>query len=158
MPGSSAGADGVPDVGLGDAVGDAIGVAVGIGLAVGRGGRLAAASWFGFGVGEGDGTGDATVAAEHAATVIDMAIAPHRIVRAFISGDHRRRSNGVQPSGWRLSRLERPMRVAGTETQGEIDDVGGGDALGSGEPCLDGDRIEDPLADLGRAQVLIRGR
>ena len=55
------------------------------------------------------------------------------------------------------SRLERAMRVAGTESQGEVDDVGGCDALGGGQPRLVGDRVEDPIPDLRRGETLVRG-
>ena len=76
------------DDGCGDGLGVAVLTAVGTGVLVGStqglGDGLSSASWFGLSVADGDGTGEPTVATEQAATVIDRAIAPNRIVLAFM--------------------------------------------------------------------------
>jgi hypothetical protein len=78
------GADDRRGDGLGSAVLTAVGTGVLVGSTRGLGDGLSSASWFGLSVADGDGTGDPTVATEQAATVIDKAIAAHRIVLAFI--------------------------------------------------------------------------
>jgi hypothetical protein len=45
------------------------------------------------------------------------------------------------------------MRMAGAEAEGEVDDVGGRDALVGRETCFESDGIEDPVAYLGRSEV-----
>ena len=48
------------------------------------------------------------------------------------------------------------MRVSCTESESQVDDVGGGDPLGSRQSRLVRDGVEDPVADLSRAWALGR--
>src|SRR6476620_3048614 len=49
------------------------------------------------------------------------------------------------------------MGMPGPETQGKVDHIGGRDALVGCEPRLGRDGIKDPVADLGRRELLLRG-